>query len=188
MSELREIRLHGNRQAINTETGEMFGREGTNVIACRDGFRFSVLAGPGCHCLPRPEMIIGSGVPTLPGRVAGNYPGPYTHVEVGFWNGKLPKPQKTWRPYCTARSGGRAIIGRVTVFSFVPVSLVYDLIRRHGGEAPVTGERAYGRAREIRNRRRELAAMGNLTNRLREVTRSGGRDAARWVPGVADGA
>lgn len=192
MNRFREIRLNGNRQAIDTKTGEMLGQLGTNIIQCWDGFRFSVLAGPGVYCRPRPELLVGDDYPLGLGRVAGTYPGPYTHVEVGFWNGKLPKPWKAWRPYCEGLPDRRFIVGQTTVFPFVPASMVYDLIRRHGGEVPVVGERAYGRERVIRNRRRQLRCMENmltsLTNDVRSAAWPGGPDAARWVPEMSDGA
>lgn len=166
MNEFREIHLHGNQQAIDIDTRESVGRKGPNVIQCWDGFRFSVLAGPGAYCTPRPESLVGGEYPMSPYMVPGSYPGPYTHVEVGFFNGKLPKPWKAWRPYCDGAWSQRYIVGQTTVFTFVPVSLVYDLIRHHGGEAPVVGEPVYGRARAIRNRRRHLRRMENLLRQI----------------------
>lgn len=132
------------------------------MIACRDGFRFSVIAGPGTHSLPKVEPAFDPFWLALD----HPYPGPYSAVECGFWNGQQPKPRRVWRPYLhwSCRERQPFVIGHVIVYACVPVSLVYDLIRRHGGEIPAerAGRPAWSHerfARHVRNTTRQRNAL-----------------------------
>ena len=132
----REIRQHGNRPAPaeyrRTGNPDALAVRLANVIACRDGFRFSVIAGWGAHCTPRPDWF---------GDVPEDYAGPYREVEVGFYGSRLPAPASAWRPYCEGLGLWRPYASHtVTVYSHVPVRLVYDLIRLHRGEVPAVGQ------------------------------------------------
>lgn len=73
----------------------------------------SVIAGWGAYCLPDGEKK-----PTEP----------YTHVEVGFPSDR-PEPWDQWQGYADERNTHE------TVFAFVPVNMVRDLVQAHGGEA-----------------------------------------------------
>ena len=131
MSVLEQIITRGNRRNLpGKDWPECWQVENNNRITCADGFTLSVIAGPGCYCAPRPKMM-----PTLPAMPYSSeidnayYSGPYTHVEVGFPSAK-PKPwKKAWRQYADGSDPCE------TVYSYVPVELVRDLIDRHGGEA-----------------------------------------------------
>lgn len=131
-----------------------------NRIQCRDGYQFSVVAGWGAYCAPRPD-----GWGSL-GGVPADYSGPFTHVEVGFFNGRTPR-ERAWRHLMDGSSGDFA--GATSVAGYVPVRMVYDLIRRHGGEAkyigvgPMSRER---RPREVAKMARALAAMQNHVKSL----------------------
>lgn len=133
MSELEEIIAHGNRGHSK--------RQDNNWITCADGFRLSVIAGGGAYCQPRPSMCSCAylspekqaeyGVTPrghLPYEVAHDFPGPYTHVEVGYPSEK-PRPWKQWRQYGAHRWEDS------DVFANVPVEMVRDLVKAHGGEA-----------------------------------------------------
>jgi len=82
-------------------------------IECLDGFTVSVQAGIGMYSLPRSSR--------------SGYDGPYTHVEVGFPN-EQPEPWKVWSTYAQ-----NVYDATGTVYSFVPIELVDDLIMFHGG-------------------------------------------------------
>jgi hypothetical protein len=84
-------------------------------IVCKDGTTLSVQAGENAYCEPEDNR------------------GPWTKVEVGrittgrltpagFW--EQPKMPRSWAKY---ENGG--------VYAFVPVELVRDFIKAHGGEA-----------------------------------------------------
>src|SRR5690606_22160819 len=68
------------------------GVRGNNRVVCRDGFRMSVIAGAGTDCTPRPDW------PAVAGEVPADYPGPYTHVEVGYPSAR-PEPWDQWARY-----------------------------------------------------------------------------------------
>lgn len=87
------------------------------------------------------------------------YTGPYREVECGFHDGVRPKPAHRWARYLdTDGRIGRCIAGSTSVFNYVPVSLVYDLIKRHGGEAPPGAiGRPYRYTGEHMTRRRDNA-------------------------------
>ena len=164
----RDIRLLGNRSYVDPDdpSNVLKGRNGTNIVACRDGYTFSVIAGPGCFCYPRPEPVLDSDGLVGLGYVRADYPGPYLDVEVGFFDGGEPRPASRWRPYRKTRPHGY-FVGSTQVYGFVPVAMVYDLIRRHGGEVPPVGQpwdlpqRAQ---RANRNRLRRLGPLGRRTN------------------------
>ena len=131
-STLEQIIARGNRRNVPSKTWpECWEIDDNNRITCADGFSLSVIAGPGAYCTPRPKMMPGLPAFELSGEIDdAYYSGPYTHVEVGFPSAK-PKPwKKAWRHYseCPDEPTG-------TVYSLVPVELVRDLIKRHGGEA-----------------------------------------------------
>ena len=109
MSLLDDIAARGNLYMTPPMRGE-------NRIRCADGFTMSVIAGQGAYCQPRPD-------------IDSFYRGPYQSVEVGFPSDK-PKPWKRWKQYAEDPSDPTG-----TVYPFVPVDVVRDLIARHGGEA-----------------------------------------------------
>jgi hypothetical protein len=80
-------------------------------IMCVDGFRVSVIASASAYCTPRTAQ------------------GPYTHVEVGFPS-RRPEPWDAWVKYAEDPE-----IPTGTVYGWVPVDLVRDLVAAHGGEA-----------------------------------------------------
>ena len=84
-------------------------------VGCLDGYSVSVQAGEGKYCQPRDDY------------------GPYTAVELGFPS--LPDPMLDGY----AESPGKLTD---TVYPYVPVALVRDLIVKHGGA--VTGEAPTG--------------------------------------------
>ncbi len=112
---LEAIIAHGNNAPD-------FRRIGPNRITCTDGFSVSVLAGAGCYCTPRPDYW------PFEGGIAREYSGPYSEVEVGFPS-EPPAPWDSWETY--AEEPDRPT---ETVYSYVPVQLVRDLIEAHGGE------------------------------------------------------
>lgn len=181
-SRLDEIAARGNhngiagmaiftgRHNIDGDTRRAFRRDQiVRVVVCRDGFRMSVLAGIGTHCLPdvtpfsRTRLaammeaapleaikangldwqIFGTWVPQ-------DYPGPYTHVEVGMWLPSRPGPE--WEEY-------QSLDGNLATYDMVPVDMVRQLVAAHGGEI------AY-RARHD-HVRRVLTAMNRVDNRAK---------------------
>jgi len=75
-------------------------------ITCADGFEISVQASEFHYCTPRDNQ------------------GPWTDVECGYPNGPVPSLE----PH---RDGEDS-----PVFGWVPVTLVEELIERHGGLKP----------------------------------------------------
>lgn len=126
----------GNRPYFDMRSSEIAGSTGPNIVVCRDGFSFSVIAGPGTYCCPRPDTAIYDRFepqyPNIMYQVPANYPGPYTHVEVGFPNMR-PTPWRLWQPYAE-RWGGTRTWRKVEIYPYVPVDMVWDLIKRHGGQ------------------------------------------------------
>ena len=132
---LKEILDYGNK---GTHSDPRF----FNRLETRDGFSLSVIAGGGTYCTPRPAMCIpelegvlsmGLTCPVAPEPsfmydVWCNYPGPYTHVEVGFPS-ERPEPWGDWEEYCEDESRPTE-----TVYPYVPALLVIELINLHGGE------------------------------------------------------
>lgn len=101
-------------------------------IYCADGFHLSVIAGQGAYSTPRSEL---PRLPRLdPSWEPADYPGPYTHVEVGFPSAR-PEPwddnprEDGWRSYCEDTDQPTE-----TVYGYVPGGMVRDLILLHGGE------------------------------------------------------
>ncbi len=111
-------------------------------IRCVDGYRLSVLAGGGAYCTPRPQLVFQgadgralTGTPSapLPYEVEHDFPGPYTHVEVGVLSGSPdPEPWEAWED-CKEWSGSRSV-DQLRVYADVPVELVRALVAAHGGE------------------------------------------------------
>ena len=110
MSRLEEIIGKGNFFA---HTGAMGNR-----IRCEDGFEMSVIAGTTTYCTPRPGW----------GQTPDDYQGPYRAVEVGFPS-ERPEPWETWEEYCQDPE-----VPTKTIYGYVPVDLVRQLIETHGGE------------------------------------------------------
>ncbi len=84
-----------------------------NRIVCPDGFTLSVQASAYHYSIPRSNE------------------GPYTHAEVGFPS-ERPEPwfayPDGWMQYAEDPE-----YPTETVYSFVPVDLIWDLIQSHGG-------------------------------------------------------
>lgn len=165
------IRRHGNRQTpfVRTEDGGIEivrdMRTVGNEIMCRDGFSFSAIAGFGTYCWPRPDF----------GSTPETYSGPFTHVEVGFWGMRMPKPWKTWRLYLEAPARN---VAETTVFAYVPVSVVYDLIKLHGGEIPWQGQRPINVERCLMYNRRRIAQMRRWSSYMRTMEPAATREPA----------
>lgn len=93
------------------KTYEMQGRtyrEASPRIVCVDGLSFSVQANYGAYSDPRSAT------------------GPYTAVEIGFPSERIEEIM----PYCE-----RPDDPTETVYGYVPVDLVLDVINAHGGVA-----------------------------------------------------
>lgn len=56
------------------------------------------------------------------------YPGPYTHVEVGFPS-EVPEPWEIWSEFVEDPESPTS-----TVYAYVPVEDVRALVELHGGE------------------------------------------------------
>ena len=120
MSQLERIFAEGTKTSAKKQWDPTNGKP-SNHIECKDGFRMSVIAGDGLYCEPRPG---GWSWDDDPGE---DYEGPYTAVEVGYPTEK-PKPWKQWKEYCDNTENPTD-----TVYGFVPIELVRDLVERHGG-------------------------------------------------------
>ena len=99
---------------------------GDNNIQCADGYTMSVIAGEGCYCTPRPDRY------GVLGNAPGDYPGPYSHVEVGFPSAR-PEPWEKWQPLADGLGDDDRALW-LTVYGYVPVELVRELVAAHGGE------------------------------------------------------
>lgn len=122
---LEEIIKTGNRTLwFKNEPVESYIERGEslpgNKIKCADGFTLSVIAGGYTYCSPRP------GWPD--NEVSEDYAGPYTEVEVGFPSAR-PEPWDKWSEYVEDSERPTD-----TVYGWVPVGMVRDLIELHGGE------------------------------------------------------
>lgn len=119
------IFAYGNRQLPALDEHGLFvsvgARTGRNLVECRDGYRLSVIAGPGTACRPRPVDR-----PMLPGDVSMVYRGPYTAVEVASCSDR-PEPWPAWEPYAHDTD----TVG--VLYTAVPVVMVRALVDRHGG-------------------------------------------------------
>lgn len=96
-----------------------------NWIACKDGFKMSVIAGPGAYCIPRPDWR------PMEGEAVFGYEGPYTHVEVGYPS-EQPEPWEGDDLWASHAEDGENPTG--TVYGWVPIEMVASLIALHGGE------------------------------------------------------
>jgi len=81
----------------------------TAKVRCKDGFTVSVQASKFHYCTPREDR------------------GPYSHVELGFPSAEPP-------PYVLAYAENQEI-PTGTVYGYVPVELVEQMIEEHGGLA-----------------------------------------------------
>ena len=77
-------------------------------LYCQDGFCFSVQASVDHFCTPRADLQSGE----------------YTHVEIGFPN----QCEDSFLPFAENAKKPMA-----TVYAYVPVKLVEDVIQKHGG-------------------------------------------------------
>ena len=87
--------------------GDHSYRSATPRIHCADGFNVSAQVRNSAYCTPR-----------------GNH-GPYTHCELGFPSAILPD---SFLSYCEDPDHPLD-----TVYAYVPVELVEELIEQHGG-------------------------------------------------------
>lgn len=166
-----QIRRHGNRGSY--ERGGDF-MAGNNRVICRDGFQFSVLAGYGVYSTPRLDRIAMPDLDVLeakpvdlmydpPQRPWADYTGPFWEFEVGFRGMRGPRDRR-WRQY---RDSSARHTYEVEVYAYVPKALIYDLIRRHGGQADYMPAIGWwpNEARHRMYRERNLAQMQH-SNRM----------------------
>ena len=92
-------------------------RKGSNWVTCADGFTLSVVTGYGNYCRPRPDR-----------REIDEHYAPFTHAEVGFPS-ERPEPWDVWEKHCDDSDKPTQ-----TVYGYVPVGIISDLIELHGGE------------------------------------------------------
>ena len=85
---------------------------GRYAFRSADGFTMSIIAHYGAHCSPRPSLGDTNFVP-------------YDTVEVGFPSSR-PEPWEEWEQYAEDPS-----LPCETVYSYVPVATVRDLIELH---------------------------------------------------------
>jgi hypothetical protein len=65
---------------------------------------------------------------------ACDYPGPYTHLMV-FQPSERPEPWDKWKQFLRHKwLMSDPDIWRTSPFDYVPVAMVLDLVREHGGE------------------------------------------------------
>ena len=110
MSRLEEVITAGNRYWRPPVRPD-------STIRCADGFTCSVIAGQGAYCAPYVQLD------------TDLYRGPYDEVEVGFPTAR-PEPWDRWAEWAEDPDDPTG-----TVYAFVPVDMVRDLIAAHGGEA-----------------------------------------------------
>ena len=79
-------------------------------VVCMDGFSVSVQASEYAYCHPRDNF------------------GPWFSVELGFPNRRMPSLSQ----YAENKKAHTK-----TIFGYVPISAVHDLIESHGGIVPV---------------------------------------------------
>ena len=125
MSVLERIIAEGNKVAwlegmSTAEYKRRVSAKPTNTIRCADGFTVSVIAGWGTYCAPRPGSF---------NSVPETCEGPFWDVEVGFPS-ERPEPWAEWSEYAESAEDPTQ-----SVYGYVPVQLVRDLIALHGGEA-----------------------------------------------------
>jgi hypothetical protein len=137
---LSVIVAYGNRALTMIPQAYARHRVGKSVIVCRDGYRLSVIAGPGTNCSPRPSMIQARPyLYDLAGEKPPGYHGPYHQVDVLLY-GEEPH----WWKQVTVLAG----VGEPVR---LPVPVVRRLIQEHGGFARMQ------RHRGLRTDQRQLA-------------------------------
>ena len=110
------------RNAVSFE--DLVEHGGTRYkLRCADGFGFSVIAHTYAYCRPRPDS------PFEHDFVPADYDGPFTHVEIGYPL-ERPEPWDQWSQWAEDPDSPKD-----TVYGWVPVEAVRDLIDLHGGEA-----------------------------------------------------
>lgn len=95
-------------ELINGDEVAQYTRGPSRRIKCADGLELSVQASVFTYCSPR------------------NNKGPYTHVEVGYPSGYIAKLMPFAEDASTPTD---------TVYGYVPVGLVLEIINDHGGLA-----------------------------------------------------
>jgi hypothetical protein len=133
---LELIITHGNRGHNHVDL--MNTAPLSNIVVCADGFTVSVIAGGGTYCTPRPVLCAHpyndelcsdtAPVSDIMYTAACKYSGPYTEVEVGYPS-DVPEPWEIWAEFVEDAEKPTE-----TVYAYVPVEDVRDLIRLHGGE------------------------------------------------------
>ncbi len=93
-------------------------------VVCADGFKMSVQAHYGAYCSPRPGGSPWGG-PAAP----ESFTGPFYEVEVGYPSAR----EELLMPHCEDPEKPTD-----TVYGYVPVQVVRDVIAAHGGM--VSGE------------------------------------------------
>ncbi len=109
-----------------------------SAIVCKDGAQLSVQCSAQTYCTPR------------------NDDGPWIECEVGF---PTPRPPESWRKYFDGSSEDFAKDGTDSVYGYVPVELIREYIRDHGGEDP---EATMKLADEMEERRKEQWNQGTI--------------------------
>ena len=122
-----DLAEHTRRGRMRYDNRRMVTEYRLQHVDCRDGFRLSVIAGWGTFCRPTPALGRGQFWRRMPGYVAHDYAGPYSHVEVGLWSPHRPPPEWGW-------NGDPSSGGRLMVYKCVPVDEVRRLVALHGGE------------------------------------------------------
>lgn len=84
-------------------------------IKCADGFSVSVQAGRTLYCTPREDGAR------------------WTSVEVGFPTDRLPA---SFAEYADNPSDPLNDLNLNSVWGYVPIEMVVDLLNSHGGEVP----------------------------------------------------
>lgn len=90
-------------------------------LRCADGFGFSVIAHGYAYCSPRPDWPFPNGAPA-------DYEGPFETVELGYPTAR-PEPWLDW-----SLRAENLDTPEETVYAYVPVQAVRELIALHGGE------------------------------------------------------
>ena len=83
-----------------------------NRVVCADGFSMSVQASEFNYCSPRSDV------------------GPWASVEVGFPSEREPAPEKYAEDPSAEIKDGKV----QTVYGWVPMSTIKDIVQSHGGQ------------------------------------------------------
>ena len=86
----------------------------TPKIICADGFKMSVQVGWGMYCSPRDDI------------------GPWYKAEIGF-------PSSREETIMTYIDGDENTDPTDTVYGYVPLEIIVDIINKHGGCKEITG-------------------------------------------------